>query len=54
MKNPMTHSSQKNVASLGSAARGDASGGGNGVQIEADLTGSAKEGDEACVLMRQD
>lgn len=46
MKRPMTHSSLENVASLSSAARDDASGRGNGVRVEADLTGSAKDGGE--------
>ena len=43
-----THSLHENVASLGDTD-GTASGSGNAVQIEADLTGSAEIGGEAQV-----
>ena len=53
LKKTTTHSSRENVASLGTAdgtaARYDASGRGNTVQIEAYLTGCTEEGSEARV-----
>ena len=47
------HSLHANLASIGTtdgtAARDDTSGSGNAVQVEADLTGRAKEGGETRV-----
>ena len=48
MERTATNYSHENVASL-DTADGTPTGGGNAVQIEADLTGSAKKGGEARV-----
>ena len=56
-KRSTTQFSHKNVESIctahGTAARDEALGHGNTVQVEADLTGSAEERGEACVVSVQ-